>query len=114
LQTIESFEHHYNAPAHTALSVREFLQKKCIPLLPQAPCSPALSLCEFYLFPKLKSGIKGYHFQTLGSVQKAVTDAIKTLTEADFQSYETWEIRWAKCVPSEGCYLKVGNVDIGE
>jgi hypothetical protein len=39
---------------HTALSVREFLAKKCIPVLPQAPYSPDLSPYDFYLFPKLK------------------------------------------------------------
>jgi hypothetical protein len=49
--------HHDNAPAHTALSFREFLGKKCIPVLPQAPYSPHLSPCDFYLFPKLKSWV---------------------------------------------------------
>jgi hypothetical protein len=59
------------------------------------------------MFPELKSGIKGYHFQTLDSVQKAVTYTIKILIEADFQScYEAWKIRWAKFVASEGCYSK--------
>jgi hypothetical protein len=63
------------------------------------------------LFPKLKSRVKGYHFQTLDSVQKAVTDAIKALTAADFQScYEGWKIRWFKCVASEGCYSEGDNV----
>jgi hypothetical protein len=55
------------------LSVREF------PLLLQAP--------YFNLFAELKSRVKGYHFQTHDSVQKAATDAINTLTEAYFQSY---------------------------
>jgi hypothetical protein len=74
-------------------------------VLLQAAYSPDSSLYDFYIFPELKSGIKGYHFQTLDSVQKAVTDAIKTLTEADFQScYEAWKIRWAKCLASEECY----------
>jgi hypothetical protein len=75
--------HHDNAPAHTALSVREFLAKKCIPMLLQVPYSPDFSPCDFHLFPKLKSNFKGSHFQTLDSVQKAVTDAIKTLPETD-------------------------------
>jgi hypothetical protein len=49
------------------------------------------------LFPKLKSRVKGHHFQTLGSIQKASADSIKTITEADYQSwYEAWKIRWAK------------------
>jgi hypothetical protein len=60
------------------------------------------------LFLKLNPRVKGYYFQTLDSVQKAVTDAIDTLTEADFQSrYEAWKIRWAKCVATEGCYFEV-------
>jgi hypothetical protein len=51
--------------------------------------------------------MKGYFFQTLNSIQKAVTDAIKTITEAYFQSwYEAWKIRWAKCVASEGYYFE--------
>jgi hypothetical protein len=80
-------------PADTGLSVHEFLAKKCIPVLLQAPYSPDLSPCGFYMFPKLKSRVKGYHFQTLNSIQKAVTDAIKTLTEVDLQScYEAWKI----------------------
>jgi hypothetical protein len=62
------------------------------------------------LLPKLKSKFKGYNFQTLDSVQKAVTDTIKILTEADFQSrYEAWKILWAKCVASEGCHFEGDN-----
>jgi transposase len=97
--------HHDNELAHTALPVRKYLVKKCMPLLPEAPYSPDFSPCEFYLFPKLKSRVSGYHFQTHDSVQKAVTDAIKNLTEADFQScYEVWKILWAKYVASEVSY----------
>jgi hypothetical protein len=54
-------------------------------MIPQAPYSPSLS-CNFYLFPKLKLRVKYYHFKTPDSFQKVVTDTMKTLTEADFQS----------------------------
>jgi hypothetical protein len=61
-----------------------------------------LSLCIYYL-------------QTLDGVQKAATDAIKTLTEADFQScYEEWKIRWAKCVASKRCYIQGDNTYLDE
>jgi hypothetical protein len=97
------------------LSVLEFLAEKCIPVLSEVPYSPDLSPCDFYLFPKLKSRVKGYHFQTPDSVQKVVTDAMKTLTDADFQSwYEAWKIRWTKCVASEKCYFEGDNVDLDE
>jgi hypothetical protein len=100
---------------HTALSVCEFLANKSIPVLLHAPYSPDLSPCDFYLFPKLKSRVKGHHFPTLDSMQKAVTNTTKTLTEADFQSsYEAWKICRAKCVASEGCYFEGDNVDIDE
>jgi hypothetical protein len=67
------------------------------------------------LFPKLISRVKGHHFQTLDSVQKAVTDAIKSIREADFQSRcEVWKTRWVKCYASEGCYFEGDNVDIDE
>ena len=66
--------HHVNAPAHTALSIREFLVKKNIPVLLHPPYSPAP--CDFYLFPKLKSKLKG-HFGTMENVQKIVTDELK-------------------------------------
>jgi hypothetical protein len=84
-------------------------------MLPQAPHSPDLSPCDLYLLPKLKSRVKGYHLQTLDNVQMAVTEAIKTLTETDFQScYEAWKIRWAKCVASEECYSEGDDVDLDE
>ena len=62
--------HHDNAPAHTALSIGEFLAKKNIPVLPHPPYSPDLALCDFYLFPKLKSKLNGHHFRTLENIQK--------------------------------------------
>ena len=37
---------HDNAPAHTALSTREFLAKKNIPVLPHLPYSPDLAPCD--------------------------------------------------------------------
>jgi len=35
--------HHDNAPAHTARSIREFLAKKNIPVLPHPPYSPDIA-----------------------------------------------------------------------
>jgi hypothetical protein len=51
--------HHDNAPAHTTVSIREFLAKKNIPTLPHPPYNPDLASCCFYLFLKLKSKLKG-------------------------------------------------------
>ena len=51
-----------NTPAHTVLSIWEFLANKIIPILPHPPYSPDLAPCNFYLFPKLKLKLTGHHF----------------------------------------------------
>ena len=60
--------HHDNAPAHTALWIREFLAKKNIPVLPHPRYSPDLAPCDFCLFPKLKSKLKGHHFGMMENI----------------------------------------------
>ena len=83
---------HNNTPAHTVLSIREFLAKKNIPILPHPPYSPDLAPCNFYLFPKLKLNLKGHHFGTMENIQNIVTDELNTLTEIDFQyCYDQWK-----------------------
>ena len=59
-----------NAPAHTAPSIREFLAKKNVPVLPHPPYSPDIAPCDLYLFPKMESKLKGHHFGTMENIQK--------------------------------------------
>jgi len=102
---------HDNAPANTALSIREFLAKKNIPVLPHPPYSPDIAPCDFYLFPKLKSKLKGHVFGTMENIQKIVTDELNTLTENDFQYYyDQWKKRWNQCVTSKGSYFEGDNL----
>ena len=61
--------HHDNAPAHTALSIRKFLTKKNIPVLPHPPYSPGLAPCDFCLFRKLKSKLKVHHFGAMENIK---------------------------------------------
>lgn len=60
--------HHYNAPAHSSLLIRQFLAKNQTPVFPQPPYSPDLAPCDFFLFPKLKSMLKGRRFQTIDDI----------------------------------------------
>jgi len=99
--------HHDNPPAHTALSIREFLAKKNIPVLPHPPYSPDLAPCGFYLFSKLKLKLKGRHFGTMENI----TDGLHTLTENDFRyCYDQWKKRWNHCVTSQGSYFEGDNL----
>jgi len=70
--------------------VREFLAKQTVAMLPQPPYSPDLALPDFFLFPWLKSSLKGHHFGTVKDVQAAVTSVLKEIPVQDFQvSYNT-------------------------
>jgi hypothetical protein len=53
--------HQDKAPAHNALTVKQFLAKKCILVLQHPLYSLDFASCDFYLFPKVKSALKGTH-----------------------------------------------------
>ena len=48
-----------------ALLIREFLTKHEATVVPQPPYSPDLAPADFFLFPQLKSSLKGRRFQTV-------------------------------------------------
>jgi histone-lysine N-methyltransferase SETMAR len=59
----EWFLLHDNAPAHTA-GVARFLAREQVTVLRHPSYSPDLAPADFFLFPKLKSQLKGKRFQT--------------------------------------------------
>jgi hypothetical protein len=67
--------YHDNAPCHKAISMNEFLTKKGIPVVLQALYSPDLSLCDFFLFLKLKFRLKGRHFFHMKNSSTAIRSA---------------------------------------
>ncbi|GFS82797.1 protein GVQW3 [Trichonephila clavipes] len=94
-------------------SVNRFLASKKIPVAPQAPYSPDLSPCDFFLFPKLKNHLKGHHFGILENIQTAVTDQMKAISIPEFhQCYEEWKKRLQRCVASECSYFEGDNVEL--
>ena len=52
--------HHDNAPAYASLLIREFLTKYEMTVVLQPPYSADLVPADFFLFPKLKSSLKGF------------------------------------------------------
>jgi len=69
--------HHNNAPAHTALSVREFLATKQITVLEHSAYSPDLAPSDFFLFPKIKEISKRRHFDDTDDVRSNTTEDLK-------------------------------------
>lgn len=55
--------HQNNSLEYNALSVEQFLEGKGITVFEYPPYSSDLALYTFYLFPKVKTVLKGTHFQ---------------------------------------------------
>ena len=69
--------HHDNAPAYTALNIGQFLAERSIATLKHPPYFPDLAPCDFFLFPKIKSVLKGTHFSDIDSIKIAATAKLK-------------------------------------
>ncbi|KAL4154268.1 hypothetical protein QTP88_002093 [Uroleucon formosanum] len=103
--------HQDNAPAHSALSVKRFLAKNRTPVLQHPPYSPDLAPCDFWLFPKLKSALKGTHFESVEAVKTKATEVLKALQEKDFQHcFNQWKIRMERCVKHGGLSAQVSEL----
>ena len=75
--------HQDNDPAHNALSVKTFLANHNIPILDHPPYSPDLAPCDFFLFTKVKSALKGTRFESVEAVKEKATEVMYGLTEND-------------------------------
>jgi transposase len=100
--------HHDNAPAHLSFLVRNFLAKNQTTTVPQPLYSPDLAPADFFLFPKLKSTLKGRHFDTFDDIKKNSTKDLFTIPKEAFQ---TWQKCWEQCVASEGNHFEGDKLD---
>jgi len=99
--------HHDNAASHKSLRVREFLAKHNVATLPQSLYSPDLSPADFFLFPRIKTALKGHHLDNIEAIQAAVTTALSEVPVEVFKgAYWTWESRWKKCIDAHGQYFE--------
>ena len=77
--------HHDNAPAHVLLLIRSYLAKHQTSIVPHPPYSPDLVQADFFLFPKLKTTLKGHHFKTIKKIQENAITELHAITVSAFQ-----------------------------
>jgi len=101
--------HHGNAPAHMALSVREFLATKQITVLEHPAYSQDLAPSDFFLFPKIKEILKGRNFDDTDDISSSTMDTLKAIPQNQFQNCsEGWTRHWHRCIHSQEEYTE-GN-----
>jgi len=62
---------------------------------------------RFFLFPKLKTTLKGRRFQTIDDFQENAIRELRAITESAFQgALQQWKKRWVWCIASRGDYFE--------
>jgi hypothetical protein len=79
--------HHDNAPAHTALAVREFLANKQTTVLEHPVYSPDIAHSDLFLFPKIKEILKGRHFDDTDDIRSNITAALNIIPKNQFKFF---------------------------
>ena len=74
---------HDNAPAHKSVMVQEYLKESGLDVLDHPPYSPALSPCDFWLFPRLKEMLAGHHFESHCGTGSAVHQCLQHIPKED-------------------------------
>jgi len=102
--------HHDNAPAHASFLICSYLAKHQTSIVPHPPYSPDLVPAGFFLFPKLKTTLKGRRFQTIEEIQENVIRELRAITESAFQeAFQQWKKCWEWCIASRGDYFEVDS-----
>jgi len=92
---------------HTSKPVQRFLAKYSVAQLQQPPYSPDLSLCDFFLFARLKKVLKGHRFEATEDIKRNSMKKLLDIPKEEFaKCSQQWQKRWAKCVAAEGYYVE--------
>lgn len=109
------FLHHDNAPAHTALILRDHFAKNSTNIVPQPPYSPDLAPCDFWLFSKLKRTLRGNRFDSIEEIKDKSKKELMAIPAIEFEKcFEEWKTRWHKCIASDGDYFEGDEIDLDE
>ena len=93
--------HQLNAPPHKTKKVNGFLVKKQICVIDYPPYSPDLSPCDYFLFPKLKTAMKGAFYDDVPTIQSALTQVLKNIPKTEFKkSMDKLVDRSKRCIES--------------
>jgi transposase len=83
------------------------LAKHATTVLPQPPYSPDLAPADFFLFPKLKSTLKGRRFESIEAIKTNSLMHLRSIPKTAFQEcFRTLKKRWQRCIQSKWEYFE--------
>jgi hypothetical protein len=97
---------HDNQRPRTAVSIKQCLAKQGIPEL-NHPHIPDSSPPDFFLFPKIKSTLKGRRFEDTEHIKRKLTKELLALHANDFKKcFQQFYERAQMCMTSKGDYFE--------
>jgi hypothetical protein len=75
--------------------------------LEHPPYSPDLAPCDFFLFPKINSALKGTRFKSIEAVKAKGMELMNKLSETNLQHcFQQWKIRMERYRDRGGEYIE--------
>lgn len=98
---------HDNAPSHSSIVATQTAAHCGYQILPHPPYSPDIAPSDFFLFPQLKSALRGRHFQSDNDVISAVEGWFSDHDGCFYkEGIRKVKERWEKCVTLGGSYVE--------
>ena len=101
-----------NAGVHTCKVAMDAVERNGYGLIPHPAYSPDLAPSDIFLFPDMKTDIRGRHFRSDEKIVTAVEEWVNGKDPDFFSSgLMALEHRWSKCITLEGNYIEKEEVD---
>ena len=98
---------HDNAAAHRAAGTQEFVLAERVHQLEHPPYSPNVAPCDFFVFPFVKSKLRGVRFDTPDLAVEAFLEHIKAIPQSEWASmFQKWFQRMQKCIDNAAEYFE--------
>lgn len=99
--------HQDNVSVNIAMSDKTFLVKYNIPVLHHPPYLKDLVSCDFYMFPKFKSALKGTIFQIFEAVKEKAARVMKSSQKTiSSTNLNNEKFAWSVVAIKKGSILK--------
>ncbi len=105
--------HHDNVTPHTSTITLATIGETNMDMLAHPPYSPDLAPNDYFLYPLLKSRMRGNAYRNIPQVQEAVVQILRDIAQDKFEdAIKELPVRWAKCVKAEGDYFEGDGIEI--
>ena len=99
--------HQDNAPAHRARQTHDFLEEQRVQQVGHPAYSPDLAPCDFFVFPHVKSKLRGIRFESPEAAVQAFIRGLEDIPSSAWSDcFAKWFQRMERCIQCDGDYFE--------